>query len=49
MLYETLKKYDIETVEKSSAKLPIIFQDFEWQGLKRWGELTDLPAVYLIR
>ena len=29
MLYNNLKKYDLETVEKSSKKLPIIFECFE--------------------
>lgn len=33
MLYNNLKKYDLETVEKSKNKLPIIFECFEKESL----------------
>lgn len=48
MLFETLKKYDIETVEKASKKLPIIIQCFEKESLIKFAELSDLPLVYLM-
>ncbi len=48
MLFETLKKYDLETVEKSSKKLPIIIECFEKESLIRFAELSDLPLVYLM-
>jgi hypothetical protein len=33
VLYNVLKKYDLETVAKSSAKLPIIIECFEMESL----------------
>ena len=33
LLYNVLKKYDLETVEKASKKLPIIVECFEIAGL----------------
>ena len=48
MVYETLKKYDLETVEKSNAKLPIIIECFEKEALIKFAELSDLPLVYLM-
>jgi glycerophosphoryl diester phosphodiesterase len=48
MLFDVLKKYDIETVEKSNAKLPIIIECFEPESLKKFAELSDLPLVYLM-
>jgi len=48
MVYDTLKKYDLETVEKSNKKLPIIIECFEKEALYRFAELSDLPLVYLM-
>lgn len=48
LLYENLKKFDLETVEKSSKKLPIIFECFERESLEKFGTLSDLPMVYLM-
>lgn len=47
-VFETLKKYGLETVEKANAKLPIIIECFEKEALIRFGELSDLPLVYLM-
>ena len=47
-LYNVLKKYDLETVEKSSKKLPIIIECFEKESLVKFAELSDLPLVYLM-
>ena len=48
MVYEVLKKYDIENVKKSAAKLPVIIECFEKEGLIKFAELSDLPLVYLM-
>jgi glycerophosphoryl diester phosphodiesterase len=48
MVYETLKKYDLETIEKSNKKLPIIIECFEKEALIKFAELSDLPLVYLM-
>ena len=48
MVYETLKKYDIETVAKSQDKLPIIIECFEKESLQKFATLSDLPLVYLL-
>lgn len=47
-LYEILKKYDLETIEKSQNKLPIIVECFEHQSLKKFGTLSDLPLIFLM-
>jgi glycerophosphoryl diester phosphodiesterase len=48
VLFNILKKYDLETVAKSSAKLPIIVECFEIEALERFAQLSDLPLVYLM-
>jgi glycerophosphoryl diester phosphodiesterase len=48
MVYETLKKYDLETIEKANKKLPIIIECFEKEALIKFAELSDLPLVYLM-
>ena len=48
VLFEVLKKYDLETVAKSSEKLPIIIECFEMESLVRFQQLTDLPLVFLM-
>ena len=45
MLYDVLNKYNLETVEKSNAKLPIIIECFEPEALKAFAKLSDLPLV----
>ena len=47
-VFNTLKKYGLETIEKSSVKLPIIIECFEKESLIRFGQLSDLPLVYLM-
>ena len=47
-VFNTLKHYGIETVEKASAKLPIIMECFEKESLIRFSELSDLPLIYLM-
>jgi glycerophosphoryl diester phosphodiesterase len=47
-VYETLKRYDLETIAKANAKLPIIIECFEKEALYRFAELSDLPLVYLM-
>jgi glycerophosphoryl diester phosphodiesterase len=36
-VFNTLKKYDIETVEKASKKLPIIIECFEPESLQKFA------------
>lgn len=48
MLFDVLKKYDIETIEKASKKLPIIIECFEADSLKKFATLSDLPLIYLM-
>ena len=48
VLFNVLKKYDIETVEKASKKLPIIIECFESESLKKFATLSDLPLVFLM-
>lgn len=49
MTYDTLAKYNIETVEKATAAgLPIIMQSFETNALEKMATLTDLPLVQLM-
>ena len=47
--FKVLQKYGLETVEKSEGKIPIIMECFEEGGLRRMGELTDLPLVFLLK
>ena len=47
-VFEVLKRYGLETVEKASAKLPIIIECFEKEALLRFEQLSDLPLVYLM-
>ena len=46
--FNVLQKYGLETIEKSTSKLPIIVESFELDSLKRFAELSDLPLVYLM-
>jgi glycerophosphoryl diester phosphodiesterase len=48
LLYNNLKKYDLETIAKAEAKLPIIFECFERESLVKFSTLSDLPRVYLM-
>ena len=48
ILYDVLKKYDIETVEKALNKLPIIIQSFEEESLLFFKNTTDLPRIKLL-
>ena len=48
MLFNVLKKYDLETIEKASAKLPIIIECFEKDALLKFATLSDLPLVQLM-
>ena len=48
MLYNNLKKYDLETIDKSKNKLPVIFECFEKESLVKFATLSDLPLVYLL-
>lgn len=49
MTYDTLAKYNIETIEKATANnLPIIMQSFEINCLEEMSKLTDLPLVMLM-
>lgn len=45
MVFETLKKYGLETTEKANKKLPIIIECFEKEALIKFAELSDLPLV----
>ena len=47
LLFEVLKKYDLETSEKASVKLPIIIESFESESLKDfWFKFnSSLPFV----
>jgi len=48
MLHESLAKYDLETIEKCTNKVPIIIQSFEIDALWKYATLSDLPLVYLL-
>jgi hypothetical protein len=37
MLFETLQKYNLETVDKCKDKIPIIFECYEPESLKKFG------------
>jgi len=45
MIYDVLAKFDLETIEKSTDKLPIIIQSFEMPALESFSKLSDLPLV----
>lgn len=45
MLFNVLQKYNIETVDKANAKLPIIVECFEPESLIRFAQLSDLPLI----
>lgn len=45
MLYENLKKYGLETIDKANKKLPIIIECFEKDSLKTFSKLSDLPLI----
>ena len=47
-LFEVLKSYDIETVDKAQKKLPIIFECFEKEALTKFKTMSDLPLIYLM-
>jgi hypothetical protein len=49
ILFEHLKAYSLETVEKSiHTKIPIVIECFEPAALKKFSELSDLPLVLLM-
>ena len=49
MTYDQLAKWNLETIEKSTANgIPIIIQSFDPDALKRFAALSDLPLVQLL-
>jgi glycerophosphoryl diester phosphodiesterase len=50
LLYNALKKYGLETVEKAQQKLPIIIESFEEETLLdfRFKYGSDLPMIFLM-
>ena len=49
MTYDQLAKWNLETIEKSTANgIPIIIQSFDPDALKRFAALSDLPLVQLM-
>jgi len=49
MLFDTLSKFNLETVDKCKDVLPIIVECFEAPSLKYFGTLdSDLPLIYLM-
>eukprot|EP00344_Euplotes_crassus_P004446 CAMPEP_0197004254 /NCGR_PEP_ID=MMETSP1380-20130617/21146_1 /TAXON_ID=5936 /ORGANISM="Euplotes crassus, Strain CT5" /LENGTH=313 /DNA_ID=CAMNT_0042422987 /DNA_START=164 /DNA_END=1105 /DNA_ORIENTATION=+ len=48
ILYDTLEKYDLHTVEKATEKLPIFIESFEQDSLLYFKSKTDLPTVQLM-
>ena len=48
LLFDVLKKYDIETVDKATYKLPIIIESFEEESLLYFKDKTDLPRIQLL-
>lgn len=48
LLYETLAKYNIETIEKATKTLPIIIESFEQHTLLYFKNMTDLPRIQLM-
>ena len=45
MTYDVLEHYHLENIKKSSTKVPIVFESFEPQVLKKFATLTDLPLI----
>lgn len=48
MLFNVLKKYNLETVDKCKNIMPIIIECFEGDALKKFGTLSDLPLIRLM-
>lgn len=48
ILYDTLVKYDLDTVEKATNKLPIVIESFEQSSLLYFMSKTDLPRIMLM-
>ena len=48
LVYEVLRKYEIDTVEKATNKLPIILESFEEGSLLYFKSVTDLPRIQLV-
>lgn len=47
-LFNVLQQYDLETVAKANAKLPIIVECFEPESLIKFATLSDLPLIQLM-
>jgi glycerophosphoryl diester phosphodiesterase len=48
LIVDVLKKYDLDTVEKATKKLPIILESFEQESLHYFANVTDLPRIQLM-
>jgi len=48
ILYQTLVKYGLDSVEKATEKLPIIIESFEQDSLLFFKSKTDLPTIQLM-
>ena len=48
LMFNTLKAYGLETVNKSMNTIPIVIESFEPDLLKKFGTLSDLPLVLLM-
>lgn len=44
-----MKEYGLETIEKSQSVLPIIIECFEKESLEYFGQISNLPLVFLIK
>ncbi len=45
---ELLKKYDIETIDKSAKICPIYLHSFNYGTVKYWSMNSQLPVNYLV-
>lgn len=48
-VFDVLKAYGLETVEKSQNKIPIILECFEYESLVHFRKITDLPLIHLMK
>uniref|UniRef100_A0A7S3J4L1 glycerophosphodiester phosphodiesterase n=1 Tax=Euplotes harpa TaxID=151035 RepID=A0A7S3J4L1_9SPIT len=48
ILFETLQKYNLDTIDKAQNKLPIILESFEEDSLLYFKQVTDLPLIQLL-
>ena len=48
-ILQTLKQYDIDTIEKCETVAPIYLHSFDYGTIKYWASHTELPRNYLLQ